>query len=352
MSRGSRTGSFDSLLSGSQQTVPVSASGTTFSVTFNFTNAVIGAGIIGTAAAMADAGWFIAVVLLVCFAFMTKGSLDDIVEVQLGWNEGRIGKEENERGSLDYAVLEGEGESGESNNNESLNVATLRSPITSFETFGSVAYGKTGLAAVLISKTMYSWGCLVAYIVVLKNNMPKGLQGLFGIKDGDEGWLAKFVLDTDLFTLFLAFLFVLPLCLFRKADRLAKFSFLSILAVAFITVIVVFEYIFNPNEIEIQFPKHGFVEDLFVVRIGVIESLGTFVFAFVSQHCSHLAYDTLNDRSLENWKKVTRNSVSIALTLVLVVGTMVYITFWDDTPSDMFVNYPDCREVDVARGKE
>lgn len=31
------------------------------------------------------------------------------------------------------------------------------------------------------------------------------------------------------------------------------------------------------------------------------------------------------------------------------MGTTVYFTFWDETPSDMFVNYPDCGEIDAAR---
>ena len=42
----------------------------------------------------------------------------------------------------------------------------------------------------------------------------------------------------------------------------------SILAVVFITIIVLFEYTVNPNDIPITFPKNSYVEDLFKVHDG------------------------------------------------------------------------------------
>ena len=162
-----------------------------------------------------------------------------------------------------------------------------------------------------------------------------------------------------MFTLLLCTVVVLPLCLLRSLDSLAKFGVLSILSVVFITFIVLIERIANPAGYQpMEFPQHSILEDLIEVseraklaslftklranffnsffclktpllynttqlflfllahcsqpsqvKGGVISSLGTFVFAFVSQHCSHLAFDTLNEKTLENWKKVTRNSV-------------------------------------------
>jgi len=161
---------------------------------------------------MNESGYLISVFLLVSFACLTRTSLNDLVALQLDknreWSEGGAG-------SMDYAVLEVD-----------MTEKKQHRLINGFESLGHAAYGQKGQIAVIISKMCYAWGCLVAYIVVLKNNMPSGLVDLFGVPRTSHNIFYKMMNNTELLTLLLAMTFILPLCLFRKADKLAKFSFL------------------------------------------------------------------------------------------------------------------------------
>jgi len=79
--------------------------------------------------------------------------------------------------------------------------------------------------------------------------------------------------------------------------------------------------------------------------------MGTFVFTFVCQNTVFLAYDSIDPsvRSLETWKKVSFYSILISTIVSLTVGIFVYITFWQDTPSDIFQIYPSSLAVDCAK---
>ena len=82
---------------------------------------------------------------------------------------------------------------------------------------------------------------------------------------------------------------------------------------------------------------------------SLAQSLGTFVFAFVSQHTSHGVYRSLKDRSLSKWKTVSSVSMIIAYTTTVLVASISYFTFWDQTSSDLFTIYPQGKVVDAAK---
>lgn len=80
-------------------------------------------------------------------------------------------------------------------------------------------------------------------------------------------------------------------------------------------------------------------------------SLGTFVFTFVSQHTVNLTFESLKPelRTVESWKKVSSFSLFTATCISLTVGVVVYMTFWESTESDLFAMYPPMRKVDLAK---
>ena len=99
-----------------------------------------------------------------------------------------------------------------------------------------------------------------------------------------------------------------------------------------------------------QFPYLDHPIVLFYSFIHCI-SLGTFVFTFVSQHTVHLVFGSLkpNLRTVANWKVVSTYSLLSATTVSLAVGVFVYMTFWQDTKSDIFQIYPQSWMIDVAK---
>lgn len=80
-------------------------------------------------------------------------------------------------------------------------------------------------------------------------------------------------------------------------------------------------------------------------------SLGTFVFTYVSQHTVHLVFSSLKPelRTINNWKTISSVALSSATFVSLSVGVFVYMTFWDDTKSDIFQIYPQGWMIDLAK---
>ena len=75
------------------------------------------------------------------------------------------------------------------------------------------------------------------------------------------------------------------------------------------------------------------------------------MFTFVSQHTVHLVFGSLkpNLRTVSNWKIVSAFSLLNATTVSLAVGVFVYMTFWQETKSDIFQIYPQNWMIDVAK---
>jgi len=207
--------------------------------TFNFTNSIIGAGAIGLGGAIAVSGGVVSVLCIVFFGIFTKLSLDLLIELTV---------------STDGAH-------------------------NSYEDLGRVAYGTAGRLAVLISKTLYSFGCLVAYIIVVKDNFGSGLRHLIyrDDEDGDEGgrgdnasWFETLLESEDLLTFILSTGIILPLCLMRDMTTLSNFSIVSVFAMVAITIIVVLLFVINPRG-EVRMDGGTTYENWFEVRPGLLE---------------------------------------------------------------------------------
>ena len=147
--------------------------------------------------------------------------------------------------------------------------------------------------------------------------------------------------DETLVSLIVCTLIILPLCLYRRLDGLAKFSAVSVLSVMAIAGIIVYEYGEEREESD-----NGWRENFLYVKTGYISSLGTFIFAFVSQHTSHVVYRSMRDRS--RWSFVSGTAVGVALATSIVVSSFAYFTYWDKTSSDLFTMYPPSKVIDVA----
>mmetsp|Transcript_19877 Transcript_19877/g.39789 ORF Transcript_19877/g.39789 Transcript_19877/m.39789 type:complete len:443 (+) Transcript_19877:170-1498(+) len=263
-----------------------------FHGTLNFTNCVLGAGIIGTGGAIAKSGYAVSVVTLLFCALLTKLSLDMVIEM------------------------------GDSRN-------------ATFEELGELAFGSRGKAAVGGAKFLYSFGCCVAYIVVIRKNFGNGLSDAFSTPSP--------LFQDEVFATLVCLLVVLPLSLQRNLDSLSKASGCSVLCVLAISGIVFSEFLKTDP------PNATFDEMYLEVRVGgYVSSLGTFVFAFVSQHTCNGVYDSLAVRTVDNWRTVSLWSLVVASSVTIFTGTAAYLTFGQGTSSDLFTVYEPSASVDAA----
>jgi amino acid permease len=302
---------------------------------FNFTNSIVGAGCIGLGGAIASSGGMISIALIVFFAILTKLSLDLLIRL-----------------SIEHSTT---------------------AMTASYEDLAQAGMGYwKGRVLVMICKLSYSFGCLVAYIIVIKDNCGPALKSLiYGEGDGDgedmynnidtetdandhhdghqENWFYWLLSKDYMVTWVLSFAFILPLCLLRDMTPLAFGSLISVASMITIVGIVIYIYFECPDVR--QEPTGGFYENWVEIRPGVLSNLGTFIFTFVSQHTVHLVFSSLKPplRKIEKWKTVSSLSIFAAATVSLLVGVFVYITFWQNTKSDIFQIYPHGWMIDTAK---
>eukprot|EP00591_Stephanopyxis_turris_P005825 CAMPEP_0195512176 /NCGR_PEP_ID=MMETSP0794_2-20130614/4221_1 /TAXON_ID=515487 /ORGANISM="Stephanopyxis turris, Strain CCMP 815" /LENGTH=554 /DNA_ID=CAMNT_0040639903 /DNA_START=133 /DNA_END=1797 /DNA_ORIENTATION=+ len=306
--------------------------------TFNFTNAIIGAGAMGLGGAIQVSGGLISIFSIIFFGSLAKYSADLIIfltlHVQHQQSQEDLASQRRRSGT-------------QRNNNNDVSVVT-------YETLGQLSFGTVGIFCVVFSKAVYSFGCLVAYLIVIKDNFGSGLEGaIYGntTSSGDADSFRQLLQNEILLTAILSAIIVLPLCLFRSIGPLAKFSFISILAMLSIAGIVLYLIIVNPGG-NVRVESTGTVfEDWFEVKPGIFESLGTFVFTFVAQHTVHLTFESLKpkDRNFASWKRVSLFSILISGFVSLTVGVVVYMTFYQETRSDIFEMYPPSGAIDAAK---
>jgi len=312
---------------------------------FNFTNSIVGAGCIGLGGAIALSGGLISIALVIFFAVLTKLSLDLLIRL-----------------SLETATTTTAAATTTTTATTAATTATRTSAPASYEDLAHVGMGYwKGRVLVMVCKFSYSFGCLVAYVVVIKDNCGPALKSLiYGEGEDntnttneyhqystintnntdDDTWLHRFLSNNSVVTWAISFAFVLPLCLLRDMTPLAFGSLVSVASMVTIVAIVIYIYSACPDVR--QEPTGGFYENWLEIRPGVLSNLGTFVFTFVSQHTVHLVFASLKPslRTVRTWRVVSSLSLLAAATVSLLVGVFVYITFWQNTESDIFQIYP------------
>ena len=219
-------------------------------------------------------------------------------------------------------------------------------PPCTYEELGRAAYGSIGRFAVLLSKSMYSLGCLIAYVVVVRDNFGPALRR---IVNSDNG---KWLNDDNFLAFWVSGMVMLPLSCPRTMKPLAKFSVVSVFSIVFLVLVVIYLYFscVNPHPSE----DSSFYTNWIEIRslMGFIESLGTFVFTFVCHHTVNLAYESLPQsiQTPQTWRKVSTYSITLALESSLAIGIFAYLTFGSTTPADVLMGYPaDLTLANIAR---
>lgn len=192
----------------------------------NLTSCIVGAGCIGLGGAIANSGGLVSLVALVVFAVLSKYSFDLVVDLTLESQEAR----------------------------------------PSYENLGFITYGTNGKLLVIISKGLYSFGCLVAYIVIVKDNLASAITHLvYGDEEAIGGTWGALVTSQNFVTLFFCTTVMLPLCMLRDVSPLERFSAFKISVVMLIVVIVVYLFVVGEKK------PSNFVEHWLVIHSGVFE---------------------------------------------------------------------------------
>lgn len=293
----------------------------------NFVNSIIGAGCIGLGGAMGSSGGCISIGCVLLFGWMTKLSFDLTIALSIS-------------------------------NDPTASTSSSSSSSSTFESLGRRAYGPVGSALVGLSKFGFSFGCMVAYIVIVKENFATAFRNLLGTTLAPDGsvvpstiWLqdnvAAFVLSATV---------MLPLSSLRDVTPLEKFSLLKIAALIMITVILFVLWVLytengsNNNALD-ESPALTFYHHWFEIQPGFIRNMGTFVLTYTANHTIHLVFLSLEMQlqTLDVMKQITLNAIVLSSMLIVPIGLFPYMTFWEQTGTNLFELYRRSPLVDGAR---
>ena len=252
---------------------------------FNFTNSIVGAGLIGIPYAIQQCGFVIGILMIFIIAYIIHCSV--VMLIDCGIKVDRFDLEE-----LALKVM-----------------------------------GKGGYYVALIFMFIFSFGAQIAYMVIIGDTVPKVLQSLFHFSS----------IHRNNTIISVATLIILPLCLLKDISSLSYASCISIVSDIILVTIVCIR---GPERSEAEGinMRNG---DFELTNIALFAGIGAMSFTFVCQHNSFMIYRSLQFPSKENWHKVASYSLIIAVLVCLAMGIAGYLSFFDTVHGDILNNFSD-----------
>ena len=233
---------------------------------FNFTNSIIGAGIMGLPYAMNKAGLGMGVLLLLALTVIVDWSV--ILLVQNGKLSGT----------------------------------------STYQDMVHRTFGYKGYLLVTIFQFLFAYGGMAAYMVIVADNMPKVMDQLFG---------PTLLLGNRSFLLTILTVFVMyPLSCYRNITKLASTSMVSLVAVLMLVLVVAIEAPMYATT-ETKPTKMSFLHP------EVFQAIGVIAFAFVCHHNSFIIFESLRRPTLNRFSAVTHWSTGISLAASLCMAIPV-----------------------------
>lgn len=266
---------------------------TKFMATMNFTNSIIGAGIMGIPYAFKQSGFISAILLLIVLTFI-------------------VGK------SIELLIKSGE---------RTVNADCYQSLM--YELFGRI-----GFFAVSVFMFLFAFGAMIAYLIIIADNVVPVILHLTGVE------ISRFiVLTVSVLAL------VAPLSFKKEYSSLGKASLFSMVAVLLLVAIVSIQ-----APVEISKSDNGFPSIIpFLNRSHVFKGISVMSFAFVCHHNSFMIYNSLSHKTERSFQIVTFASLLISLIACLLLGISGYVSFGDQVEANILNCFKDSVIINVAR---
>ena len=302
-----------------------SSSSTIAGCCLNLTNAIMGAGCIGYGSVMAQSGGLVTLILMTTVALLMKVSFDWLIQLSLLAHQKQ-------------QVAPNSGGSGERRTQPSYETLALYS--------GCGGGSSWGLWTLLACKGFYSLGCMVAYIVIIHDNLALGLQGLFVVWSPTETPPPSSS-SSVMTTLVLCGTVMLPLCLLRNVSLLERFSSTKLVLYGLLLLIVAYLYMTLPSSSSSSSPQDlpsppSFYKQWLEIRPGIFANMGTIVLSFEAAQNIFTFYHSLqtHNRNLRDWGTVTSRSIGVSYLVFVALAVLAYLTYGTDTASDLLLQYP------------
>lgn len=251
---------------------------------FNLINAIVGAGIVGMPFAIQQCSLVLGLGMILFFALVTLKTVRLLIET------------------------------------------AKHVDVSTYERLAEVSFGKRGFIAISLAMFVMSYGAMVGYMMIIKNN----LSYLLGVSD-DNVYVQRAVLTIS------SLMIMLPLSMNRDMSALSKTSSISVIFDGILVGIVAY---FSPFHSSIE-EAGGLLEvmqtsqpDIRTFFIGI----GVLCFAFVCQHSAFIIAASLENPTRQRWNAVTGIALSVCAILASIMGVTGFLGFLQDTDGDILVN--------------
>eukprot|EP01084_Bolivina_argentea_P027073 50322_1 len=253
---------------------------------FNYTNVIVGSGIVGIPYAMYNCGLWLGVILMVVTGLFTALASHWIIK--MGIKRHRHNYEDLCRNVL----------------------------------------GRAGGYLYCVTAFCFTYSSTIAYVIVTGQSL----------RDVSRGLGATGVFANEKFYIALCAVFVmLPLSCFRDMHHLRLTSTISIVTEVGIMLLIVFysrAYSLQENNVV---PFHEAKSERLTYFTGpdVFAGLATFLFALIGQHASFEVFRSLKEPSVSNWKMVVNSAVFLAGILSVMVGVSSWLNLGDQVEGNV-----------------
>jgi sodium-coupled neutral amino acid transporter 11 len=265
-----------------------------FKATLNFVNSIVGAGVIGLAFALHEAGFWMGILLITVLAIV-----------------------------VDWTV----------------NLLILDSKLASQDSYQGLmyhAFGTFGFFTISLFQFLFAFLAMASYNVIVGDTIPRVLASLI-----PETWFIYPLFTSRTFIIILITLCVsLPLSLLKDVTKLAQASAVSLLLIAFIVLVVVVEGPkFNVEPAPLTFIGPGF-----------FQAVGIASFAFVCHHQSQIIYGSLKTPTMARFAIVTHLSTGVSWIISITLAISGYLAFGELVKPNVLSNFPnDNVIINIAR---
>lgn len=180
------------------------------------------------------------------------------------------------------------------------------------------------LKYIFILYLLRAYGAMLAYLLIIKDTIPS----ILGVHDR---------LSKTLIMIATSMTIMLPLSMQRDMASLSITSLFSVLADI---VLVGFITAFSPVQETVK-QAGGFASVLEKDGINptIFIGLGILSTAMACQHSAFIVSESLRNKTMAKWARVTGFSISVSAALCAILGVSGYLGFLDETKGDVLNNF-------------
>ncbi|UZJ52188.1 hypothetical protein CBS101457_001508 [Exobasidium rhododendri] len=182
------------------------------------------------------------------------------------------------------------------------------------------------------------FGVSISYLIICGQLMPQVVTSFAKALHRHEQ-LSPLLLDRN-FWIFAFTLLLMPLCFMRRLDSLRHTSYLSMIAVFYLVLIVIFYSLPSKRS---HLPPPGPMHLIHIDGHHFLSIFPIFVFAFTCAQNMLPIYNEIKARKqdhLAKTRKVIFTSISLAGSIYLLIGVLGYLSFGSNVGANIITMYP------------